>query len=305
MVIGLFLVRCKDVSDVAPVVGTTNTEYANTGDTGTSGYFISPITSTGGTTYSFTLTRQAGAKDISHLIIGVNAYCPNSLEGFTILAWTIAGVEQGAILSESSEGNGTGCDVSMFDNFFKLDFSRTFPVGQPITFTFTTSQVVNIDTWYIAVKAGNKCAISGVDGNDCGTTPPPAGLCSLSQGYFFAKPGDTWTDTNGVKHTVTFGANTYSQEEAKAIWESSNKGGKLDVKAAFLQATTIKLNFDLKGETIPAELEAALVVIDNYFTNVYTAKLTPTNIPLNSNATAALKTAANVLSKYITDNHCE
>ena len=302
MFIGLLLVRCKDSSEVAPVVSATNTGDANTGGTGTNGYMISPITSIdGGQTWRFTLTRQAGikVKDISHLVIGVDVFCPGSPQQFTIGAWTIEGYEGGALFAQYEEGNGTGCSLTGFQNFFKFEFPSGFAQQGSVTITFTTDPAIQVSSWLIAVKAGNKCETSPIAGTPC-DTPLPTGQCSLSQGYFFAKPGDTW-----MGQSVTFGAYSYNQEEAKAIWESSNKGGKLDVKAAFLQATTIKLNFDLKDEAIPTELVDALAVIDNYFNNVFnTVKLTPTNIPVNSIDTKVLKDASDVLSKYITDNHC-
>jgi len=308
MVIGLFLVRCKDTSDVAPngSGSATGIADANTSIGGTNGYDISDITTADeGRTWRFTLNRLSGIKvqDISHLIIGVDVFCPGSPANFTIGAWTIEGYEKGALVTQYTEGNGTGCNLNGFQNFFKFEFPSEFAQKGPITITFTPSVPIKVSSWLIAVKAGNKCATSQVKGTSCDT--PSSGQCSLSQGYFFAKPGDTWAGK-----TVSFGTtaeaiaiHTYTQQEGQDIWKTSNKGGKLDVKAAFLQAATIKLNFAIKGENIPSELESAISIIDNYF-NSLTTKLSPTTLPANSSETAAVKTASDVLSKYITDNHC-
>ncbi len=126
----------------------------------------------------------------------------------------------------------------------------------------------------------------------CGGTVNPA--CSLSQGYWFAKPQAVW----GNGGTVTLGGKVYTQAEGKAIWNTSNKGGLLNAKAAFTQASAIKLS----NVAASASVWADVAIIDAYFASI--PKISATSIPKNSTANAAAGAAAGRIGQWIDANHC-
>jgi len=134
--------------------------------------------------------------------------------------------------------------------------------------------------------------VDKTNGGVCGSGPVE---CSLSQGYWFAKPQAVWP-----AGSVTIGGKTYTQAEGKAIWNTSNSKGLLNAKAAFLQASAIKLS---KVEPT-ASVWADVQIIENYLANI--AKLAPGSIPANSktgpNANAGA--AAGRIGNWINANHC-
>lgn len=67
-------------------------------------------------------------------------------------------------------------------------------------------------------------------------SPPPTGkgTCSLSQGYWFAKPQTVWAGGS-----VTVGGHTYTQAEGKALWAVTGSSG---VAQCFFQVSAIKLS---------------------------------------------------------------
>ncbi len=91
----------------------------------------------------------------------------------------------------------------------------------------------------------------------------------MSQGYWFAKPNLVWPGT------VTVGGYTYTQEEGKAIWNTSNEGGMTSSKKAFLQVATIYLS----GSTVlPTDsVWADVAIAEAYLATL--GKLSPTNLP--------------------------
>lgn len=139
--------------------------------------------------------------------------------------------------------------------------------------------------------AGN-IIIDRTNGGVCGNGPVE---CSLSQGYWFAKPQAVWP-----AGSVTIGGKSYTQEEGKAIWATSNSRGLLNAKAAFLQASAIKLSNVAETASVWADVQ----IIDNYLASI--AKLTPATIPANSRtgANAAAGAAAGRIGQWIDANHC-
>ena len=116
--------------------------------------------------------------------------------------------------------------------------------------------------------------------------------CSMSQGYWFASPSAVWP-SNGV----TVGGHTYTEVEAKAIWNTSNQGGLRDSKKAFTQLVAIKLssstinpNASVWGYANTAE--AYLFTLN---------KLTPSYLPTGNSSAAS---AAGAIGFWINNNHC-
>jgi hypothetical protein len=134
--------------------------------------------------------------------------------------------------------------------------------------------------------------VDKTNGGVCGSGPVE---CSLSQGYWFAKPQAVWPAGE-----VTIGGKKYTQAEGKAIWNTSNSRGLLNAKAAFLQASAIKLS---KVEPT-ASVWADVQIIENYLASI--AKLAPGSIPGNSRtgANANAGAAAGRIGNWINANHC-
>ena len=121
----------------------------------------------------------------------------------------------------------------------------------------------------------------------CGGDDPT--YCSLSMGYWFAKPQAVWP--NG---TVTIGGHTYTQAEGKAIWNSTNKGGMPGSKLAFQQIAAIKLSgvsLDASVWTLVNQADAKLATY---------AKLSPTYLPKDSE----LGQLGGAIGSWIDANHC-
>jgi hypothetical protein len=127
----------------------------------------------------------------------------------------------------------------------------------------------------------------------CGNTTTTTNTegCSMSQGYWFSKPGVKWPGT------IVIGGNSYTQEEGKAIWDSPNNGGIPDSKAGFTQVAAIKLS----GSTVKptATVWADVAIVEKYLSTI--GKLHPGNLPSGNDAA---KQAAGRIGNWINGNHC-
>lgn len=134
--------------------------------------------------------------------------------------------------------------------------------------------------------------VDKTNGGVCGKTEV---ICSLSQGYWFAKPNAVWP--NGV---LTIGGKIYTQAEGKAIWNTSNSRGLLNAKAAFTQAAAIKLSNVSPNASVWADVQ----IIENYLASI--AKLNPASLPANTKTgpNAAAGAAAGRIGNWINNNHC-
>jgi hypothetical protein len=142
---------------------------------------------------------------------------------------------------------------------------------------------------------------SGADDDDSWTVEGEITcFCSLSQGYWFAKPKVAWNPV------LSLGGKTYTKTEGTNIWNTSNKGGISTAKQGFTQYAAIMLSAKLYGTEgdIPAELQAKLNVINSYFASK--VKMTTSNYnkaPFTEDA--AVKAAAGYIGNWIDENHCE
>jgi hypothetical protein len=141
---------------------------------------------------------------------------------------------------------------------------------------------------------------SGANTGCCSKTVQGVGckeeiICSLSQGYYFAKPGPTWP-TPG---TVEVGGYTYTEAEGRAIWNCSNAGGIKDSKKGFTQVAALKLSGAYP--TGNASIDADVVTIETWLSTL--GKLVAcTNLPTGN---AAVGTAAGRIGDWINANHCQ
>lgn len=117
--------------------------------------------------------------------------------------------------------------------------------------------------------------------------------CSMSQGYWFASPVAVWP-TSGV----TVAGYTYTEAEAKAIWNSTNVSGIADSKKGFLQVATIYLS----GSTVnsSASVWANVSAVEAWLATL--GKLSPSNLPTGNTAVGS---AAGQIGYWINANHCE
>jgi ABC-type uncharacterized transport system auxiliary subunit len=115
--------------------------------------------------------------------------------------------------------------------------------------------------------------------------------CSMSQGFWFASPVSVWPSTG-----VTVAGFSYTEAEAKAIWNTSNANGLRDSKKGFTQVAAIKLS----GTVAPnASVWADVTIVENWLATL--GKLSESNLP-TGNADAAA--AAGRIGDWITANHC-
>jgi hypothetical protein len=156
-------------------------------------------------------------------------------------------------------------------------------------YTFKAGQI-----GYVKSGAKTGCCTFTFDGIDC-----IADYCTLSQGYFFAKPGPTWP----APGTVTVGGHAYTEAEGRAIWNSSNKGGKSAAKAGFHQVAAVYLSQRLPNISpfTDAELLANVKIVEDYLKEL--PKLTPTNV--GSFRDQNVKEAAGFIGDWIEKNHCK
>jgi hypothetical protein len=146
-------------------------------------------------------------------------------------------------------------------------------------------------------KSGNNTGCGGLCFPGLGCPVVEDEGCSFSQGYWFAKPDLVWPGN------VTIGGYSYTQAEGVAIWNSSNAGGIGTAKKVFLQVAAIKLSGS--SVSISATVWAQVQIAENWLATL--PKLTPANVKSFNNAAgaAAAKTAADAISSWITENHCE
>jgi hypothetical protein len=141
-------------------------------------------------------------------------------------------------------------------------------------------------------KSGKNTACGVFNFPGFGCPPVAVTSCSMSQGYWFAKPNNTWGTS------VKIGGKTYTQTEGQAIWKASNKGGLADSKAGFTQVAAIKLS----GSTVhPSSSVWQDVAIVEAWLNTLN-KLSPTYLPSNN---SAAKAAAGRIGNWIDANHCQ
>jgi len=243
-----------------------------------------------GVTQSVSITSESGSTDLDFSVDNrINGSCA-AISGYVELTqcldqstsvgpWagvTVTAVNGAITLTTTTDANGNFTFANVIDGTYSVTVN-----GESQSVSVANSEGSYELSYAFDIR-------NGVCGGDEETA------CSLSQGYWFAKPQAVWP--NG---TVTLGGFVYSQAEGKAIWNTSNKGGLLNAKAAFTQASAIKLS----GVDPSASVWADVAIIDAYFASLG-RKITPTSIPKNSTANAAAGAAAGRIGKWIDANHC-
>lgn len=123
-------------------------------------------------------------------------------------------------------------------------------------------------------------------------TDPSQQGCSLSQGYWFASPVAVWPSSG-----VNVGGHNYTEAEAKAIWNTSNKRGLPDSKKAFTQLTAIYLSTSTITST--ATVWSSVATAEAYLSSL--GKLSPSYLPTGN---LSASTSAGNIGNWINSNHC-
>jgi hypothetical protein len=152
-------------------------------------------------------------------------------------------------------------------------------------------------------KSGNTtgCGSFCFEGISC--VEPPNEACSMSQGFWFAKPLSEVNAWPGGG--ILMGGKYYTAVEARSLWGIS---GNIELKRAFTQAATIKLS-------IAAGLMTSGGPADMYVTNIENVlnmlpKLTPANlVSVNKGLSATTRKNLGIwagsIGSWIDLNHCE
>jgi hypothetical protein len=292
----LFWTACSDSSqNVSPNTSAgakgSSKSTSNFGD-----YNVSVVVSTDGATWTYTITKNAGAKNLSHFIVNLDN-CGAESATFDDILW--ATVNGSPVVFTDTEGKGTGCDPqSLTSNFVKFD-----NLGAASSYVIVVKfdrgyQLATTTGW---LKAGTSCNSGSVPGPGC---PVVLAYCSMSQGYYFAKGSDTngsdsvWTAKGGV----TLGGNNYSHAEGSAIWDL-NTAHKRGVIKAFFQFSAIQLS----GTDVSADVQLAadMATIDAYYTGK--AKITTSNLSAAAGVfpdDAAVSAAQGRIGQWIDAHHC-
>jgi hypothetical protein len=178
-------------------------------------------------------------------------------------------------------------------NVFKFDQGTTG--SAPTMYRLVLSGNYSIDSNMVAYfKSGSRtgCCTKTVPGIGCKIVE----VCSLSQGFYFAKPGPTWPSN------VTIGGFTYTEAEGRAIWNCSNAGGIRDSKKAFTQVAALKLSNAYP--TGNAQIDADVVSIEAYLSGLNQKLVACTFLPTGTTAGALAAQAAGRIGDWINNNHC-
>jgi hypothetical protein len=208
-----------------------------------------------------------------------------SVDGTNYTSFTPTWQQDNALLNTCQVATG---------NVLKFDIGTS---GNSKTYCqLTINKDVEIDTEVLAYyKSGNvtPCGTFNFPGFGCERIVVNEG-CSMSQGYWFAKPDVVWP--NG---SVTVGGKSYNRTEGLAIWNSSNKGGISAAKSGFLQVAAIRLS----GSTVlpAATVWADIAIVETYLASL--PKLTAANVKTYNDSNVAA--AAGRIGDWINAHHCE
>ncbi|HCW08709.1 MAG TPA: hypothetical protein DGG95_15225 [Cytophagales bacterium] len=299
-----FWAACTDQTQNLNSPGTNAGAKGSTKSTSNFGdYNVGLSVSTDGTLYTYTITKNSGAKDLSHFIINLQN-CGDQSATFNDILW--ATLNGQSVNWVDTEGQGTGCDPqSITSNFVKFE-----NLGSTSTYVI----VVKFDRGYSQttttgwLKAGTSCNSGAVPGPGC---PIVEKYCSMSQGYYFSNGSknngsdSVWTAAGGV----TVGLFNYTHAEGMAIWTTNTgKGNNAVIRAFFQYAAIILSGTDYSSD--PA-LAAAMATIQTYYSNPSLPKVTSTNCvstktfttPFND-PTGAVQNAGGVIGDWVDKHEC-
>jgi len=214
-------------------------------------------------------------------ITGIGStFCVDDEQTFTLSGW-----------------NGTAqLNVQIYDEvnlvWVSIDtFNGQLASPQSLTYTFPA-----IGVYHLRYQVSGNATNGGTNGFvEFDVTAENCSIdeegCSMSQGFWFAKPQSVWS-------SVTVGGYSYTHTESLAIWNTSNAGGIADAKKGFLQVAAIKLS----GSTVLStdSVWDDVAIVEAWLSPL--AKLTTLNLNDFSNSNAAQ--AAGRIGNWIDAHHC-
>lgn len=297
-VLFVFFLSCKKTA-IEPSVSSVETSAVSKASTKSNsnfgGYNINVGVSSDGATWTYTITKNAGAKNLSHLIIDLNNCADESATFSDIVSATVNG--QPADLTPT-EGSGTTCNPqALTSNFVKINFDAADSYVVVITFDRGYNVFETANAW---IKAGTSCNIGTIKAPGC----PIKIYCSYSQGYFFAKG----VDKNGAlaywTNGLTIGGVNYTQLQAAHFWDVNTGKGSDQAMNAFFQLGAVRLS------SAEPEVAADATIIDAYFSgmNLNTKIVNGAFVlPATNNGytKAQVKAAGSNIGAYIEAHHCQ
>ena len=192
------------------------------------------------------------------------------------------------------------CDPTYDTEAIKFDLDGN---GQIRMVLNTNYQIGGVMTGIYKSGSNTGCGEFCFEGIACLPENPFEDDCSMSQGFWFAKPLSEVNAWPGGG--VTMGGHFYTAAEARSLfWVTGN----IELKRAFCQAATIKLS-DAAGfiEGTPTVLNA-VSSIDGVLSGL--PKLTPANIvatnkSLSPTVRKNLGMWAGSIGNWVDENHCE
>ncbi len=300
--IALILVACtKSIVETPSEMGKKSAETTSiataTAESTTAAYSVvleSKINNGNGT-YTWTWSVQnpnpgtglnGTVQDLSHwgITLGTCATMADVVSG----AYSADGISWTSFVPVLQEDKSQSCSTTPF---LKFDFGTSGTAKSYFRLTITKN--LETDNSVTALyKSGRNtgCGLFTFPGFGC--PPVVVNSCSMSQGYYFAKPNLVW------ETTVKVGGKIYTQEEGKAIWKASNRGGIPDSKAGFTQVVAIKLSSATVHPS--ASVWADVAIVEAYLSTLN--KLSPTYLPTGN---TAAKAAAGRIGDWIDANHCQ
>jgi len=240
--------------------------------------------SSDGYVFTYTITKNEGAKDLGHFIIDLNNCGEESAHLASVLYASIKADDADAyeVDLQDSEGWGTGCSPSSL-NFVKFD---DLPKASVLELTFKLDMKYDNVTSSGWLKAGISCNTTEIQAPGC-----PIEECLFGLGSFFSRGAAAW------ESDVELGGFTYTQEEGKALWFGGNDSN-VALKA-FFRYVSVVLNNALANAPV-----GAISTIEAYFTDNGN-KLTQGNITNGLfPSTPELSDALNELNDWIAENDC-
>lgn len=238
---------------------------------------------TDGYVFTYTITKNSGAKNLGHFIVNLNNCGDQSPHLASILYATItADGDTEPVVLDDTEGWGTGC-LPVSSNFIKFDNLPAASVLE-LAFKLDTKYDKKASTGW--VKAGTSCNTTPIEAPGC-----PVEECVYGLGHFFAYGSGAWA------HNVELGGFSYTKAEGQALWYGGNDSNK--ALRAFFRYASLSLNGALDDAP-----QAAVSEIEGYFTENGN-KLTQTNINNGLFNNSGLDSALSAINTWIEANKCE
>lgn len=233
-----------------------------------------------GSTFTYTITKNAGAKDLGHFIVNLDNCGEESARLARVLSSSVNGV---ATNLDDTEGSGTGCAPTT-TNFVKFD---NLPKAAVLELSFTLDLKYDTKSSTGWLKAGTSCNSTTIGAPGC----PIIDECAFGQGYFFSNGSGAWPND------VVLGGHTYTKAEGQALWYGGYDNNVQ--QKAFFQYCALYLSGSLA-----AGPQDAVAAIEAYFTN-NPNKLTSANIGLGLFSGTHLSAARTAIGNWIDENQCD